>query len=359
MSDRFRLLSPDDLFNLELPPTEWIVDDFMPLGALGMLSGREKVGKGLLSLDVLASVAAEEPFLDQAVRAGAVAYFAAEESLRDVRDRLQSRIGSTRDVPLFIAPLNTLIEEGVEPERLSLADPLALQRLANTITVDGLSLVILDTLPEMHDLPENDSDMMAPLLRPVRQMAHDLNATIVINHHQNRGNTFRGSTAIKAAMDFEWSFVRTDEGDEARPTGRLKVEGRWPAQSVRITLGDGLRWRVAAEAPATPDGGVREHILAWLAQCQRWQTAQEITNTLDQPRYRLRTVQNALAQMVKESSPPMAVQPAPGRGGPKQYHCLVPAMPDMDELSQPSRVTGMESSGNSFAEAAGADRWPR
>jgi len=345
MTDRFRLLDPDELFALELPPVEWLVEDLMPLGAAGMLSAREKAGKGLLSIDLLACIASEEPFLGRAVTSGPVAYFAAEESLRDVRDRVGARIGKARDIPLFVAPINTLVEVGREPERLMLTDLDALQRLANTIKAEGLRLVILDTLREMHDLPENESDAMGPLLRPIRQMAHDLNTTIVFNHHQNRGGSFRGSTAIKAAVDFEWSFERTDtETDDGQPTGRLKMDGRWTPQTVRITLGDGLRWQIAADLPPSLDAGVRDHILGWLTQCQRWQSAQDVADTLDQPRYKLRTIQNALSLMVKETPCPITVQRTTGRGGPKQYHCLAPTLPGVDELSQPSGTNGRESS---------------
>ena len=51
---------------------------------------------------------------------------------------------------------------------------------------------------------------MAPLLKPLRQLAHHRNLALVVNHHQNRGGTFRGSTAIRAAFDQEWAFTRTD-----------------------------------------------------------------------------------------------------------------------------------------------------
>ena len=102
-------------------------------------------------------------------------------------------------------------------------------------------LVVLDTLRELHTSQEDRSDEMGPLLRPVRQLAHQTGTTILVNHHQNRGGTFRGSTAIRAAFDLEWAFTRTDDDDEAGdPKGTLKVEGRHgPRTILKVRLGHG------------------------------------------------------------------------------------------------------------------------
>jgi hypothetical protein len=66
----FRPLTPEDLFALELPEVDYVVDDLLPSGSACLLSGREKSGKGLLSLDVCISIALAESFLDRAVREG-------------------------------------------------------------------------------------------------------------------------------------------------------------------------------------------------------------------------------------------------------------------------------------------------
>lgn len=338
MSDHFRLLGLDALFSLDLPDEEWLVDGILPRGAAGILTAREKAGKGLLSIDLLACVAGEEPFLDRAVTAGTVAYFPAEEHLRDVRSRLGLRTGTTRDLPLYVAPLNTVIEAGTDPDKLKLEEPAALERLYNTIRGEELSLVILDTLRELHDQPENDSDAMGPLLRPIRRIAHDTNCTVLTNHHMSRANASRGSTAIKAAMDFEWAFLRTDDPDNASdpPAGRLVVEGRWPRQTLRIELGDGLRWQVSNAAPTLVVASLRDQILRWLDRCETWQDADQLAAGITQPSYAKKTIQNELSKMVKETPQPFAVRRRDGRGGPREYHTLAPRFAETERQPGPS-----------------------
>jgi hypothetical protein len=77
MSNPFRVLTIDELFALNLPELDWLVEGMCPAEALGLLTAREKAGKGLIAVDLLASVASEEPFLDRAVKCCAVGYFAA------------------------------------------------------------------------------------------------------------------------------------------------------------------------------------------------------------------------------------------------------------------------------------------
>ena len=188
-----------------------------------------------------------------------------------MRARIGMRLGAARDLPFYVAPLNTVIEADTDPDRLRLEDPAALLRLANTIKGERLDLAILDTLRELHDQPENDSDAMGPLLRPIRQIAHETNCTILTNHHMNRANGSRGSTAIKAAMDLEWAFVRTDDPDNA--TARRRGGWWWRA------AGRGRRCG-SSSAPTTTCAGasagrrralvpssVRDHILGWLDRC--------------------------------------------------------------------------------------------
>ena len=77
------------------------MEDILPTGAFCLLDGREKSGKGLLSLDLCASVALGEPFLDRAVKEGPAIYCAAEENIRDVRARVAERLGARRDAPFL------------------------------------------------------------------------------------------------------------------------------------------------------------------------------------------------------------------------------------------------------------------
>jgi AAA domain len=321
----FTPLSLADLFGLDLPEPAYAVDGILPLGSATLLDAREKSGKGLLTIDLCASVALGEPFVDRAVMEGPSIYCAAEEHLRDVRHRIGQRVGTERDAPFYVLPLN-----GSTPDRLSLHDPVTLQSLYDMGKTYQPIVLIIDTLREVHEGKEDSSDDMAPLLRPLRQLAHDLNVALVVNHHQNRAGTFRGSTAIRAAFDQEWSFTRTD--DDHAPAGEmrgtLRIEGRYgPRQSIAILLGEGLRWRPATPTVSVGESGLRERILATIDDTQDWLSTDDLHARLGGAK---KTIQNELSRMVKEQPPPFAFDGRGVRGCGRRYHTLQPRLHEDD-----------------------------
>lgn len=358
----FSPLSLEQLFALELPEVEYVVDGILPLGSAALLSAREKAGKGLITLDLCAAVALGEPFLDRAVREGPVIYCAAEEHIRDVRQRIATRLGERRDAPLYVLPL-----DGSTGDRLNLDDPETMQQLWNMVVSLEPVVIVLDTLRELHDRQEDKSDEMGPLLRPVRQLAHQTNVAIVVNHHQNRGGTFRGSTAIRAAFDLEWAFNRTDAGDEAGdPKGTLRVEGRHgPRTILTVRLGQGLRWELDQPTLVSREAGGRERILSHLAAVNSGQTAEEIAAGTS---IKLKTVQNVVAALQKQLPPPLAVQGTGAKNDPRRYHALTSRLAgfgaeDAEEMIPPdASPLGGTAGGNHFSGAdgeAGNDRYTR
>jgi hypothetical protein len=361
-ADPFRPYSLEDLFALELPELDYVVDGLLPTDAAGLLSGREKSGKGLMALDLCASVALAEPFLDRAVKEGPAIYCAAEENIRDVRLRVEARIGSRRDAPLYVLPL-----DGSTPDRLQLEDPVGMQRLWGMVQAIQPRLVVLDTLRELHTSQEDRSDEMGSLLRPLRQLAHQAGVTVLVNHHQNRGGTFRGSTAIRAAFDLEWAFSRTDGDDEeGEPKGTLKVEGRHGPRSIlQVRLGPGLRWEIDETVVAPRDPGTRERILGHLVVVNVWQTAEEVATGTG---IKLKTIQNVVAGMLKEAPRPIAVRGTGAKNDPRRYRTLSPRFEGFgtkgdEEMAPPDPPPYRGSvGGNHFPRndgEAGADRWTR
>lgn len=356
----FQPLDLAELFALELPKTEWAVDGILPLGSAALLSAREKAGKGLLALDLCASIASGEPWLDRAVQEGAAIYCAAEEHLRDVRARLAVRLGDRRDLPLYVLPL-----DGSTPDRLKLDDPVGMQRLWAMVETLEPVLVVLDTLRELHDRKEDLSDEMGPLLRPVRQLAHQTNTTVLVNHHHNKGGAFRGSTAIRAAFDLEWAFARTDDPDaQGAVKGLLRVEGRHgPRTLLGVRLEEELRWRLDQSASAMRDAGIRAQILARLDADNDWRTAAEIAAALGAP---LKTIQNTLTTMRRETPAPCVMAGAGAKNDPRRYRALTTRLNGFDatqgdEMIPPNIVPlGRQVGRNQMpADEAGADRWTR
>lgn len=325
--DAFRPLPLDALFALALPTPEYAVGGILPLGALALLTGREKSGKGLLSIDLCASVALGEPFLGRAVREGPAIYCAAEENVRDVRERIAGRVGSERKAPFYVLPL-----DGSTGDRLRLNDAEGMNRLIAMIERLRPVVLVLDVLRELHDLAEDSSDEMGPLLRPLREIAHTTDTAIVLTHHQNKGGAFRGSTAIRAACDMEIAFSRPD-GDDPTPKGTLRIEGRHgPRQLLHVEMLDGLRW-IETSAPNLPaEIGLRAAILGAAAAHPGGLTAQEIADAIGR---NLKSIQNELARMKHETPPPVVASGTGHRGAPRRYACGGMVPPDPTPLQEP------------------------
>lgn len=347
----YQPLSIRDLRALELPKLEYVVDGLLPLGSATLLSAREKAGKGLLAIDLCVSVASEEPFLDRSVVAGPTIYCAAEENIREVRSRIEARIGSRAEPPVYVLRL-----DGSTDDRLDLADPELVSKLDAMIEGYSPLIVVLDTLREIHHGREDHSDDMAPLLKPLRQMAHRRNVALVVNHHMNRSGTFRGSTAIAAAFDQVIELSRDDDGSDQKPRATLKLSGRFgPAQRLTVVLGDSLHWlptdpRVTVEAQS-----LRERIVSALRDAERGLTADEITEALHKQTadLKLKTVQNALALVKKEPVPPLVMTGRGVKNDPTRYWFPQPGLfPPSDS------PIGREERGNhSDADMTGYSHW--
>jgi hypothetical protein len=323
----FRPLRLRELGRLALPEPEWVVAGLLPRASATLLTAREKAGKGLLALDLCAAVAAGEPFLGRPTKQGTAVYCAAEEHLSLLRDRLASRFGDPAAWPDL--PMGVLSLAGDTEDRLRLEDPAEFARLAATVRELRPSVLVLDTLRELHGASEDRSDEMGPLLRPLRQLAHQSGAALVVNHHQNKGQEFRGSTAIRAAFDQEWAFHRTDRsaadggGEGGRVAGVLTVEGRYGAkQRLRIALGAGLRWTVATEGETGPRASsVRARLCFVLADRPDGATADEIARELG---VSTRSVQQAIAEMLAQTPPAVVASGSGVRSDPRRFRLAIP-----------------------------------
>jgi hypothetical protein len=270
-------------------------------------------------LDLCCSVALGEPFLDRAVTEGPVLYVAAEENVREVRDRVAARLGRRRDCPLYLLPVNGFVDEALGVgETLRIDDPDLLGRLYATLQELRPVVAVLDPLRELHNQRENESDDMGPTLRPLRQIAHATDTALVVNHHMSVGGRARGSTAIRAAVDQEWALrAREAQGDSTDATagGLLRVQGRFGGtQTIGVVLGEGRRWAVTDFGP-TPDPSVKGRVLALLAE-GGWLDAEAIA---DQVGAGKRGVQAALSDLLADEPPQIEAAGEGVRGDPRRF----------------------------------------
>ena len=323
------VMTRDQLMEQTFPEKQYLVDGLIADGSAVLWSGREKAGKSLQLVDLAVSLANDEPWLDRAVRGGPVLWLALEESGRTIRDRVRARDGGCGGYPLTIL----LLDGSVENEEFRLESGADVGGLVELIDTYKPVAVIIDPLREAHSGRENDSDDMAPRLRPLRRIAHQTGTTIIMTHHSGKtSGTFRGSTAIRASFDDEVQFTREDTDSDTELRGSIRAEGRNLRKTVEHVAFDehSYRW-VVANAPAQVImPSLRRRILDVLHESDEWLDAQGLADLI--PETKLKTIQNELARMTREKPPPFAIDPLVARkGSPRKFHGIHPRHDD-DEI---------------------------
>lgn len=312
-------ISVAELDVMDIPDTEFIIQDILADGAAVLLSGREKSGKGHLLIDAAVSIATGQPCFGKAVlKEGPVLYCSIEESPRTLRQRFRRRLNGQLDAPVDILPL-----DGFTEERFELENPEHLKGLTDLLGAKNYVLVIIDTLREAHSRRENDSDEMAPLVRRIRDIAHGLGVTIVVSHHMNKAyGSSRGSTAILASFDDEIAFTRSEDRSETSIRGELRAEGRnLPKYVTSVSFdADTGRWEATNEPEQLPDPNLRTRILDTLEDSGAWLSARDLDVFLDG--VSLKTIQNKLSEMRLETPRPFAESGQPKKNNPRRYHAL-------------------------------------
>ena len=110
---------------------------------------------------------------------------------------------------------------GVPPEGFHASRPATLRpqevlrRAGAAHTQHEPDLLILDSLRSLAPgLEENDSAEMEADITPIRRLAQSLGISVPLVHHSKKGGTtYRGSSAIPAAIDASFHLARAD-GDE-------------------------------------------------------------------------------------------------------------------------------------------------
>jgi KaiC/GvpD/RAD55 family RecA-like ATPase len=318
MITAFKPLTLQELIELEIPEPNWLVDGLIQEGKLVLLAAREKSGKGLLTIDLVASVAEGSEFLGRATTQGKAIYCATEETLGEVQTRVLNRMGETKEpVPVMILPL-----DGTTGDTLDVTKPDSVDRLRAMIEEHQPKLLVIDVLREIHDRKEDSSDDMAPILRVLRSLAHQTGTAIVLNHHMSKSGHSRGSTAIGGGADVLMELQSNpDDGASTALGGILTVKGRSvPKQRLSISFGVDSRWTATGDPPpGTPRPSSKKKLLAALISSPEPLSVKQIA---EKTGISQSTVNNELRGMKSRDSPLVTTIPAGRRGGGFLYSLL-------------------------------------
>ena len=199
-----------DVFTLNAPAIEWMVEGILPRASVTLLAGEPGSYKTWLALALLRGVAAGGHFLGRKCAQASVLYLDRENPLAVMRERLavlgigQSAAADCRiwggwldDAPPGIGDIRIL-----------------------EIARERRPLIVFDSLIRFHAAAdENSATEMSMVMADLRALAN-AGATVVALHHKpkSEGAHYRGSSDIAGGVDTAWAVSRD------RDAGLLRLE---------------------------------------------------------------------------------------------------------------------------------------
>lgn len=177
------------------PLIEWVIDRLFSAASVSIIVGEPGSKKTYTMLDAAVCVAHGIKWLDFDTRQSPVLIIDEESGNRRMLRRLGEVLrGHLADekTPIYFTTL-----ERFQPAQL--VDELAIEA---AIKESGARFVIIDALADvMLGGDENSVKDVQPVMATLRNIAERTQASIVLIHHINKGGTYRGSSAIKAAVN--------------------------------------------------------------------------------------------------------------------------------------------------------------
>jgi hypothetical protein len=274
-----------DIFTLNAPATEWLVDDILPRASVTLLAGEPGSYKTWLALALLRGVAAGGKFLGRKCAQASVLYLDRENPLAVMRERLVVLgIDSLAAPP---AGADSRIWGGWLGDAPPGIGDIRLLEIARA----RRPLIVFDSLIRFHAAAdENSATAMAMVMGDLRALAN-AGATVVALHHKpkSEGSHYRGSSDIAGGVDTAWAVSRD------RDAGLLRLEcfkSRY-AEEFSLTLRPELGSAGDFVVTDSPDASCEQTDIEKLAEAIRrtpGQSKRWIVGTAGVPRARARAL---------------------------------------------------------------------
>jgi hypothetical protein len=198
--NRFRLSWVDCVFDAAAP-LEFLVGDetngLITKGSVNLFVGAPGAKKTWAALDLAVCVAMGMNWLDFPTRQTSVLIVDEESGERRLKRRILETLNGhlvKRDDAPPIAYTSLA--------QLNMTDPESRNALSAAIRESNAGLVIIDALADiMPGADENAVKDVQPIFMHLRSIAEVNQTSIILIHHNNKQNGYRGSTAISGAID--------------------------------------------------------------------------------------------------------------------------------------------------------------
>jgi len=196
---------------------ECLVDKWLEPIGLGWIIAKSNTGKTNFIIDLGMHIASGHDWYGNKVKQGHVYYFSLEGGKKGIAQRI-----------ITIQKIKPkLYEDGFgyfHPTRdpFDLSNDFDKKRLIDQMkeTNNKPSMIIYDTLSEVHNARENNIEEMKTIIKRLREISNELNCFVMVLHHfgKNAENGGRGASSQLASIDTELSLEPTPQGFSCRDT---------------------------------------------------------------------------------------------------------------------------------------------
>jgi len=244
-----KILTLNDIFNLDLPEQEWVVDRLIPDLGITAISGVPGAYKSWLSVYIARSVDRGELLFGRfQCGVGPVLIVDLENNLRLVRDRLKLlNLDGTSSVYYWKPPFQVDNDQDFK-------------RLKQVVGEKKIKLLIFDSLVRIHGGDENDAGSMSKVFKRLKELA-DVEVAVVFIHHSRKqsffnksslGESMRGSSDILAAIDSHLLLEKTKEGLRVTQS-KLRQDESIKPFNLKVITGDSFSFEFAGEVEEALD----------------------------------------------------------------------------------------------------------
>jgi len=263
-SDLLTLRNGNMIAALDLPPLQYLADEFMPMGCW-LIVGPPKRGKTWMMLDLAVAVATGTEFLGFKCDQGRVLYLALEENDRRVQDRIV-KLARQRGLNPRQALGQVLF--GTISDDIPTADGGLYDMIAKILDDDpSIKLLIVDTLHKARPMQKNGENSYVYDRRCIDPFT-DMLATrpgrsIVMIHHTKKSKTTdpyemaNGSMGLTGAADGHIFLLPDDQGQMV-----MHMQGRDCDQIEWAVKMTGCQWEVIGDPDSAGMSDTRAKILA-------------------------------------------------------------------------------------------------
>lgn len=268
------------------PPVAWMARPILPRGALTAVYAPGGDGKSLFSMALAAAVARGEELAGIDCEQGKAIYLDGENGEHEIHRRVH-----TLGLPasgVRVADASRLdLRRDIEAVQALVAD-------------DRPDLLVLDSLRSLTPgMDENDTSQTARALDPLRRLAHETGAAILLIHHANKdGRDFRGASSIRDSVDALWHLGRHDKDPDQRRRFLACRKMRVAAEPQRLWLRLEVDRGHVLIDPADP----ADEQLAHAAQPVRTRLSDEILARMTEEPLRLAQIAELVGRSSKDGS---------------------------------------------------------